>query len=151
MKFTRFFILCHKTLSLPSPTIFLLFVFNIDITISQPKIKNKNRKNANKMDHSHPSLSTLNVSAMAEIILKKPQKLSENCRNIVTLLPLEQQLTLFMCMWLSHVLGNHQKNRAVYSFTLYKLCLILNFLCSTAQKVTLRYLGTQQTGPVLDG
>ena len=97
------------------------------------------------------SLSTNNVSSRLKLYRKSHKNLSEICRNIVTLLPLEQQLTLFRRLWLSHVLGNHQKNRFVYSFTLYKLCVILSFLCSTAQKVTLRYLGTQQTGPELDG
>ena len=147
MKFTQFFILCNKTLGLTSPTLLLLFVFNIDVTISRPKIKKKPL-----LIWLHSSLSRqIMFQQWLKLYWKSHKKLSENCRNIVTLLPLEQQLTLFMRMWLSHVLGNHQKNRFVYSFTLYKLCIILSFLCFTAHKVTFRTLGSQQTGTELHG
>ena len=148
MKLTWFFILCHKTLGLTSPTLLLLFVFNIDVTISQPKIK----KGKRQLIWPHSSLSPhIMFQQWLNLYWKSDKKLSENCRNIVTLLPLEQQLTLFMAMWLSHVLGKHQRNSFVYSFTLHKLCIILSFLCFTAHKVTLRTLGSQQTGTELHG
>jgi hypothetical protein len=41
---------------------------------------------------------------------KNLRKLSENCRIIETISASEQQLTLCMDTWLSHVLGKHQNN-----------------------------------------
>jgi hypothetical protein len=52
---------------------------------------------------------------------------------------------------LSHGLGNLQNNWTVYIYALYKLCIILSFLCFTAHKVLLRSMAMQQTGTVLNG
>jgi hypothetical protein len=97
MKYTRFIIQCHKTLWLPSPTILVLFVFNTDVTVRQPKIKSQ--KNATTMENIHPSISLspkIKLQEWLKLYWKIPQKHSGNCRNIGTLLNLEQQMTLCM-------------------------------------------------------
>jgi hypothetical protein len=90
-------------------------------------------------------VSAHNASAMASII---PH--SENCGNIKTLLHLEQQLTLYMYKCLSHVLRNLQNGGAVYISTRNKLSLILGFLCTTVNNVTLLSMAMQQIGNELD-
>jgi len=51
---------------------------------------------------------------------------------------------------LLHVLRKPENIWIVYNFTHTDLCLILSFLCSTANDVTLRHIAMQQIGTVLD-
>jgi hypothetical protein len=131
MKFTSVFILCHKTLGKASPKIILLL--NSDFIVSQPKIKIwKHETNWSIFI----CLSAHNASATADVIRKMPKKTFWNLWNFELLLHLEKQLTLYMNTCLSHVLRKHENNWIFYIFT-HKLCLILSFLCSTANNVTL--------------
>ena len=148
MKLTRFFILCHKILGLPSSIILVLFGFILMST--SPNRKLKPEKIPLKWN-TFISLSAHDASAMAETVPKTLNKHSEICRKFETLIALEQQLTVYIYTCLSHVLWNLQNNSALYIFTYYKLCIILSFLCSTAYKVPLRSLAMQQTGPLLHG
>lgn len=109
---------------------------------------------------------------------KAPKQHQKICWIIETLLALQKQPTLYMYTCLSDVLRrkklsvyvhfnalinsqfsntvkrrgwNLQNKWAVYIFTYNKLCLIINILCSTAKKFTLRSTLMEQTGTVLDG
>jgi hypothetical protein len=123
---------------------------------SQPKLKHEECHKI--VPHSHVSL-TLSLSLLS--MLQQLQKVSpknplqkrnsENCRNIETLLHLDQHLTLYMYKCLSHVLGNLLNDWAVYFFKQNMLFLILSFICSTANNVMKHSIALQQTGTLVDG
>ena len=101
MKFTRFITLCHKTLGLPSPKVFMFLILMSPYTNLKLKAENVLLKQSTLI-----SLSTHNASGIVEIIQIKPSKKHLKIyRNIEHLLPLEKQLTLFMYTCLSHVFG----------------------------------------------
>ena len=80
VKFTNFLILCHKTLTLPSPKILVLFVLKLISPSANQKLK------AEKMPlkwNTFISLSANNASAMSEII---PQNAPIIILNIVEIL-----------------------------------------------------------------
>jgi hypothetical protein len=118
----------HKTLELPSPRVQELLVFHTDMRVSQPKLNLKNATKLTTFISLSPSLCSVcfnNYRNEAEIPPTK--KNSEYCRNIETLLHLNQQLTLYLYKCLSHVLGKLLNDLAVYFFKHNKLFLILRF------------------------
>jgi len=122
-----------QTLGMASPKI--LFFLNSDIAVCQPKIKSWKR---DKNWSTFFCLSAHNASASADFILKKPKESFWNLWKFKLLFHLEKQLTLYMNTCLSHVLRKLENNWTVYIFTHNELCLILSFLCFTANKVTFR-------------
>lgn len=123
-------------------------------------------------------LSAHNASAKAEIILKKAQKsilkfietlkryyvyinswvlymytcLSQILWRKKCLSTYILTLSLFLCFQTrSNKKGKTLKTTEVYIFTYNKLRLLINFLCSTANNVTLRTMLMEQTGTLLDG
>jgi hypothetical protein len=63
------------------------------------------------------SVSAHNATAMAEIILKNPPKKFDFCRNIDTLLALQQQLTLYMYTCMSDGL-RREKDPSMFILTM---------------------------------
>ena len=120
-------------------------------------------------------LSAHNASAMVEIILMNPQKAYRNSLKHWNFISFTAKLIIYKYTCRSQVLRrekifvyvhfntfinshlfktvkkwwNLESHVADYIFAYNKLCLILNYLCSTAHNFTLRSLALQPTGTVL--